>query len=91
MILYNWLNNFRYFQLSFAIDVYNRRGPSNKMHCQLQPKKGFISLYNIKGHYIHPSLLTRWSTLVLKENMSYGQNASPVTAKEDLGKAVLAM
>ena len=48
LTLYDWLNNFCCFSVLFlalAIDVIDRRGPSNKMHCQLQPKKTKVTLY----------------------------------------------
>ena len=48
--LIHWLNNFCCFSVSFMaliIDAINRRGPSNKMCHQLQPKKTNVKLYNI--------------------------------------------
>ena len=31
--------------IAFAVDVIDRRGPSNKMHRHLQPKKTTVRLY----------------------------------------------
>ena len=31
--------------MALDIDVIDRRGPSNEMHCQLQPKKTKVKLY----------------------------------------------
>ena len=36
---------FQFRFMALAIDVINRRDPSNKMHCQLQPKKTKVSLH----------------------------------------------
>ena len=52
------------FQLYFmALAVSRRGGPSNKKHCQLQPKKikvtlYYIHLYDSKRLFTQPSLLT---------------------------------
>ena len=56
--------------MALAIDVIDRRGPSNEMHRQLQPKKTNVTLYYLftssKRCFTHPLLLTRRSALVLK-------------------------
>ena len=31
--------------MALAVDVYDWRGPSNEMHCQLQPNKTEVRLY----------------------------------------------
>ena len=31
--------------IALAVDFIDRRGPSNEMHCQLQPKKTKVRLY----------------------------------------------
>ena len=52
-------------------------GPSNKMYCQLMPKKTnykgscIICLYSGKRHFSLHSLLKRWSTLILEVGVLY--------------------
>ena len=45
----------------FAVDIINRRGPSNEIRRQLQPKKTKVTLYyclySSKICFTHPSLL----------------------------------
>ena len=78
--------------MALAVDVIDRRRPSNKMHRQLQPKKTYIThLYSSKRVLL--TLQTKHFSfkdgcVVRVEN---GQNASPVTAKEDKSKATLAI
>ena len=36
---------FQFRFMALAVDVINRRGPSNEMHHQLQPKKTKVRLY----------------------------------------------
>jgi len=45
LILNDLLNNSSCYSMALAVDVVNRRGPSNKMHHQLQPKKTEVRLY----------------------------------------------
>ena len=62
--------------MALAVDVIDRRGPSNKMHRHLEPKKTmvmlYIRVYNSNRCFTRPSLLTRGSTLVLNVGMSQG-------------------
>ena len=47
LTLYDWWNNFCYFSVpfyGFAVDVIDRRGPSNEMRRQLQPKRTKVRL-----------------------------------------------
>ena len=37
--------------MAFAIDIINKCGPSNEMHCQLYPKKTKIMLGQQKAFY----------------------------------------
>ena len=85
------------YQLHFvalANNIIDRPGTSNEMHRQLQPRRRcIICLYNSKGHFTNPSLITKQNTLVLKL-VSYEWrlvNVSPVIAKEDDGMAVLSV
>ena len=48
LTLCDWLNNLCCFSVLFIalqVNVIDRRGPSNEMHHQLQPKKTKIRLY----------------------------------------------
>ena len=36
---------FQFCFMALAVDVIDRRGPSNEMHRQLQPKKAEVRLY----------------------------------------------
>ena len=94
LALYGWLNNSGCFSVPFmtlAVDVIDRRGSSDEMRHQLQPMKTkvrlYIScLYSSKRRFIRPSLLIRWSALVLKVGVSSRwkwQDALQVIAKED--------
>ena len=62
--------------MAFAVDVIDRCGPSNEMRCQLKLKKAKVScishLYSSKRHFSPPSLVTRLSGLVLREDALYG-------------------
>ena len=62
--------------MALAVDVIDRRGPSNEMPRQLLPKKTkerlYSHLYSSKRRFTRPSLLTRWSALVLKMGVLYG-------------------
>ena len=53
--------------MALSVDIIDRRGPSNEMCHQLQPKEDCIShLYSSLRRFTHPSLLAKWSALVLK-------------------------
>ena len=63
--------------MALAVNVIDRRGPSNEMCRQLQPKKTKVRLcypviYVAARRFSRPSLLTRQSALVLKVGVSYG-------------------
>ena len=45
LTLNDWLNNFDSFSVGPAINVIDRRGPSNEMRYQLHPKKTKVRLY----------------------------------------------
>ena len=49
LTLYDWLNilseAFQFHFMALAVDVINRRGPSDKMRRQLQLKKNKVMLY----------------------------------------------
>ena len=78
--------------MALAINVIDRRGPGNKIHCQLQPKKtkvqckAVLAVYirSSKRHFTHPSLLTRQSALVLKVGVSYGWKMTKCIASYSL-------
>ena len=61
--------------MAVAVDVNDRRGPSNEMRQQLQSKKPKVRLishlYSSKRHFSHPSLLAKRSASVLKVGVSY--------------------
>ena len=51
---------FQFRFMALAIDVIDRRDPSNEMHRQLQPNKTKVSpLYSSKRRSNHPSLQMR--------------------------------
>ena len=62
--------------MALAVDVTDRRSPSNEMHHQLQPKKTkagcIIRLHSSKRRFSCPSLLTTQSALFLKVGVAYG-------------------
>ena len=63
--------------MALAVNVIERRDPSNEMRRQLQPKNTKVRLYYpfiyvAARRFSHPSLLTRQSALVLKVGVSYG-------------------
>ena len=62
--------------MALAIDIIDKRGPSNETHRQLQLKKTKVKLYILAihiatRHYSRLSLLTRQSASVLKMGESY--------------------
>ena len=65
--------------MALAINIIDRRGPSNEMRHQLQPKKtkaydqgkATLAIY-MQRRFSRPTLLTRRSALVLKMGVSYG-------------------
>ena len=62
--------------MALAVNVIDRHGPSSEMGHQLRSKKikvgCIIRLYSNKRRFTRASLLTRWSSLVLKVGVSYG-------------------
>ena len=60
---------FQFRFMALAIDVIDRRDPSNEMRRQLQPNK--TNLSSSKRRSSHPSLQMRRSALVLKVGVSY--------------------
>ena len=66
---------FQFRFMALAIDVIDRRDPSNEMRRQLQPNKTKVSyispLYSSKRRSGHPSLQMRRSALILKVGVSY--------------------
>ena len=69
---------FQFCFMALAVDVIDRRGPSNEMCGHLQPKKTKVTLcylctvYSRKIRFTRPTLLTRRSALVFKVVVSYG-------------------
>ena len=82
---------FQFRFMALAIDVIDRRDPSNEMRRQLQPNKTkvrlyFSPLYSSKRRSSHPSLQMRRSASILKVGVTYESKmakAWPVIAKED--------
>ena len=73
--------------MALAVNVINRRGPSNEMRRQLQPKKTNILAIYIAAEDILPALqdeaLQFKSGCVVRVENHKMRNASPVIANED--------
>ena len=61
--------------MALALNVINRRGPSNEMRRQLNPKKDniklYLAVYIATEDFTCPSLLKRRSASVLKVGVLY--------------------
>ena len=57
--------------MALTINAVDERGPSNELHCQLQPVKAKVTLYSSKWHFTHCIMQTRRIALVLTVDVSY--------------------